>query len=30
MMTPLPLVEVACSHLEQEEAQREILGQVKE
>lgn len=30
MMTPLPSVETTYSHLEQEEAQKEILGQVKE
>lgn len=30
MMSTLPSVEVACSYLEQEEAQREVLGQSKE
>ena len=30
MITPLPNVETTCSYLEQEESQREILGQVKE
>ena len=30
MMVVLPSVEIACSYLEQEEAQREVLGQSKE